>query len=144
MEAHPFPAVLWKKEWVTFVATEDAPPDDGTPIPAALVFPFYGDRVALADIVTRGWCIPGGHLEPGETAEEAIHREAYEEAGVTLNQVFPIGYFVFTHADTGKKRYAPTFIGDIRTLGEIPPGQESRGTSTGCSGRCGEPLLFLG
>ena len=30
------------------------------------------------------WDFPGGHLEPGETAEEALVREAREELGVHL------------------------------------------------------------
>jgi 8-oxo-dGTP diphosphatase len=29
--------------------------------------------------------IPGGHVEPGESWEEALYREAKEELGVTLN-----------------------------------------------------------
>lgn len=120
-----FSSVLWKREAVTFVA--DDWPDDGTPVPAALLFPFYGDRVVLADIVTRGWCIPSGHLEAGETPEDAVRRETYEEAGVTLDRVFPLGYFILTDTMTHHKRYAPTFIGDVRGLGDIPPGHESRG-----------------
>jgi 8-oxo-dGTP diphosphatase len=126
-EATPFsfPTVLWKREEVTFVVA--ATPEDGTPIPAALLFPFYGNRVVLADIVTRGWCIPSGHLEVGETAEDAVRREAFEEAGITMNRVYHLGYFVLTDTTTRRKRYAPTFIGDVRSMGEIPPGDESRG-----------------
>ena len=30
------------------------------------------------------WIMPGGHVEPGEAIEEAIRREAEEEAGVRL------------------------------------------------------------
>lgn len=122
-----FPAVRWKHETATFIAS-DAPPDDpDVPAPAALVFPFYGDKIVLADIVTRGWCIPSGHVEVGETFEEAVRREAREEAGVTLGRVACLGYFVLTHAQTGKIRHAPTFVGEVLGLGDSPLTPDSRG-----------------
>lgn len=121
-----FPTVRWKREWATFVASETLP-ETHTPQPAALVFPFYGDRVALADIVTRGWCIPSGHIEEGETPEAAVRREAIEEAGVILGDVVCLGYFVLTDAETNIVRFAPTYIASVRSFEDIPTGSESRG-----------------
>lgn len=40
----------------------------------------------------RGWDIPGGHLEPGETPEAAMRREVMEEAGALLTDVQLLGY----------------------------------------------------
>jgi 8-oxo-dGTP diphosphatase len=120
-----FPVVRWKNEWVTFVATDGGP--DPARAPAALVFPFYGDKVVLADIVTRGWCIPSGHVEAGETFEEAVRREAYEEAGATLGRVAYLGHFVLTDVETGIVRYAPTYIGEVRGLACVAQGTDSRG-----------------
>lgn len=125
-ESETFPTVRWKREWATFVAAETLP-DDGTPMPAALVFPFYGDRVALADIADRGWCIPSGHIEPDETPEAAIRREAREEAGVTLGETRCLGFFILTDLATGVARYAPTFVGSVASLTDVPDGSESRG-----------------
>src|SRR2546421_620111 len=45
---------------------------------------FDDDRVLLAKHVDRGWTIPGGRLEPGETALDCLIREAREEAGVEI------------------------------------------------------------
>lgn len=123
-----FPTVRWKNETATFVPcrTEGDEPT-GFPRPAALVFPFYGDRVVLADIETRGWCIPSGHLEPRESAEDAVRRESVEEAGATLGKVAYLGYFVLTDRVTGVVRHAPTFIASVSSIGQIPDGTESRG-----------------
>lgn len=40
------------------------------------------DKVLLSKIKGRGFNYPGGHVESGESAEEAMHREVYEEAYV--------------------------------------------------------------
>lgn len=56
------------------------------PRPAASIAVFRGASVL---IVERGkgpvrgvWSLPGGHIEPGETAREAALRELAEETGV--------------------------------------------------------------
>ena len=36
-------------------------------------------------------CGPGGHIEPGETPEEAAKRETYEEFGIICNDLEPLG-----------------------------------------------------
>lgn len=119
----PFPTVTWRRETVTFV------PELRTELPArhALVFPFYGDRVVLAEIPDRGWCIPSGRIEVGESPEEAARREAYEEAGVTLGRLVPLGSFVFTEPETGTQRHAPAFVAEAVGLGALPDGSESQG-----------------
>jgi len=40
------------------------------------------NKVLLSKIKDRGFSYPGGHIESGESTEEAIHREVYEEAYV--------------------------------------------------------------
>lgn len=120
-----FPTVEWGNETATFFIYVE--PDPAVPCPVALVFPFYGDRVVLGDIAHRGWCIPSGHVEPGETPEAAVRREAGEEAGVTLGRVAYLGSFILTHRETGQVRQAPTFIGEVVNFGAMPEGSESRG-----------------
>ncbi|MGP3934467.1 NUDIX domain-containing protein [Nonomuraea sp. KM88] len=50
-------------------------------------FAFVSDRAGrtlMTRVDGRGWDIPGGHLEPGETAAGAAVRELYEETGLRL------------------------------------------------------------
>lgn len=47
---------------------------------------IYLDRRAM-DPGKGTWEMPGGFIEPGETAEEAIKRETLEELGIELGQI---------------------------------------------------------
>jgi 8-oxo-dGTP pyrophosphatase MutT (NUDIX family) len=58
----------------------------------ALVLAFAGDRLLQTQLVKRGWDLVGGHIEPGESPEEAVRREAYEETGARLGQLHLLGY----------------------------------------------------
>ena len=50
---------------------------------AALVTNDWGE-ILLVNSPWRGWEYPGGLIEPGETFQEALHREVREEAGVEI------------------------------------------------------------
>ena len=50
---------------------------------AALVTNEEG-KILLVNSPWRGWEYPGGLIEPGETFEDALHREVREEAGVEI------------------------------------------------------------
>ncbi len=58
----------------------------------ALVLAFMGDRLLMTELVSRGWDVPGGHVEAGEQPEETARREVYEETGATLGPLHPLGY----------------------------------------------------
>lgn len=48
-------------------------------------------RILLTKI-PRGWDIPTGHIEDGESPEEAIVREVFEETGAVLQSFHLLGY----------------------------------------------------
>jgi len=43
------------------------------------------------------WCLPGGGMEPGESAAEACEREVFEETGLKVRVKRLVG--VYSHAD---------------------------------------------
>lgn len=53
--------------------------------------------VAEGDLV---WALPGGTVEPGESAGQAAVRETFEETGLTVKAVKMLGERV--HPDTGR------------------------------------------
>lgn len=69
---------------------------------------YSGDRLLLQNRVKtdwRGYCFPGGHVEPGESIVDSVIREMKEETGLTVRSLrlcgikqFPIDggrYLVF-------------------------------------------------
>lgn len=57
---------------------------------------YSGDRPLLVRNRYRAWEFPGGHAEPGETFQDTARREAREEAGATLGELSPVGYYVLS------------------------------------------------
>jgi 8-oxo-dGTP pyrophosphatase MutT (NUDIX family) len=53
---------------------------------------FPDGSLAMAVNQRRGPEVPGGHIDPGETAEDAAVREASEETGIAVDNVRPIGF----------------------------------------------------
>jgi 8-oxo-dGTP pyrophosphatase MutT (NUDIX family) len=72
------------------VLSDSLPPRELTA--TALVVAFDRDQLLQTRLAARGWDIVGGHLEPGESPEDAARREAYEEAGARLGELHLLGY----------------------------------------------------
>jgi 8-oxo-dGTP diphosphatase len=124
MASIKFPTVRWHETVVTFRPRRTW--RGLQPVYAVLLFAFFGDRVVLSDIEGRGWSVPSGHLQEGETPEQAIRREAQEEAGIVLNKMEPLGVYLLQEAD-GTRWYAPVFVGEVAHFMSIPEGSESHG-----------------
>lgn len=118
-----FPVVRWGDESVEFHA---APPPAAPSPFAALVFPFYGDRVVLANITGRGWCIPSGRIEPREEAAETARREAAEEAAIGIGEPILLGHYRFRSVG-GALRISVAYIADVRSWEPFAPTEETQG-----------------
>lgn len=59
-------------------------------------FCFYEGKLLLVNLEHRGWDFPGGHIEPGETPEQCLKREAMEEGYVEGKSTF-IGSIIVDH-----------------------------------------------
>ena len=69
--------------------TDEMPPVDICS--TAFAFAFMDDRMLMTRLVKRGWDIPGGHIEPGESPEQAVIRETIEETQVVIQPLELVG-----------------------------------------------------
>lgn len=80
---------------------------------------FYdGKLIVVHDAHGTFWGPPAGHLEPGETPEQAMVREVKEETGADTGTIIPLGYHRCTvegvHIDTQVR-----FFCKIKSLNEF-------------------------
>ena len=81
-----------KKRLAEKQAMKEKPKPDGGVFPAAAVLIIHNGKLLSATRSnSEGICGPGGHVEEGETAEEAAIREAQEEFGITPLNLIPLG-----------------------------------------------------
>jgi 8-oxo-dGTP pyrophosphatase MutT (NUDIX family) len=104
-------------------------------ITCSFVLAFSNDEIILTDLHARGWDIPGGHIERGESAEEAVIRELYEETGAKILEPELLGLMeIEMFGDKPEnykypfpKSYMAFFWSNIIHLDDIQPNDEIRG-----------------
>ena len=69
------------------------------------------------------WETQGGHVEQGETPEEAARRELYEESGALDYEITPLCDYWAGDEDTGEGATGMVFYAEIHKLGPIPPSE---------------------
>jgi ADP-ribose pyrophosphatase YjhB (NUDIX family) len=95
-----FDNVKWLSTEHTFnlVSTTELP--DLPKTQSVFMMAFEDENILLANVHGKGWDIPGGHIEGGETPEEAIVRIMFEETGASLLVSGLLGYVEITlHGD---------------------------------------------
>jgi 8-oxo-dGTP pyrophosphatase MutT (NUDIX family) len=72
------------------------------------------------------WATIGGSVEPGESHEEAARREAFEEVGLTVGSLHPLGIFAdspihdVTYPDGTTVEYSVTMFATILATATRP------------------------
>ena len=89
---------------------------------SAAIFDAARERVLITRRTDNGqWCLPGGHVEAGESVAEACVREILEETGLEVAVVRLIGIYsdphrVAQYAD-GNRYHAITLNFEARVVG---------------------------
>lgn len=78
---------------------------------------FKGKYVFCYNKKREGWEIPGGHIEEGETWQDAARREMYEETGATEIVLTPVSVYKIS-------TYALLCYCEIKKMDELPEGYE--------------------
>jgi ADP-ribose pyrophosphatase YjhB (NUDIX family) len=95
---------------------------------------FRGNAVLLVERGRGGaaaelWSLPGGHVEPGETAEAAARRELHEETGLAAGSLVAVGEHRLDLTDANGRdvvRYAISVFAGPASAGEPIAGSDAR------------------
>jgi len=127
-----FPAVLWGKDKSTkaqFYPCEDI--YDSSIVTSCMVCTVHENKILLAK-PPRGWGLPGGRMELGETPEDCARREVYEETSVELNSLKLIGAWhieKLLHSRYNDRypdrAYQLLFLADVKKINDFIPSHES-------------------
>lgn len=95
MNTTKFPDEYWTEteSRIEFIL---GPAPSELPITAVKVYALQGEALLLTR-VARGWDLPGGHVEPGESPKEAMVREIQEETGGRVEELSLLGYVKVTN-----------------------------------------------
>lgn len=77
---------------------------------------LIGDRLVVRRTASGDWVLPKGHVEPGESLEEAARREMREEVGLETAILNRAGEVTFGYG--GEVRRVHFFI--MRAVGQLP------------------------
>ena len=97
----------------------------------AVIFDSPGEKVLLTRRTDNvQWCLPGGAMDPGESASECCAREVLEETGLVVSVGRLIGVYSTPHriseyADGNRKQALDLVFEAVRISGELSVSDET-------------------
>lgn len=91
-----------------------------------LVFAFYRGKLLLTRHNCRGWELPGGKREKGESILQTVHREMREETGGELDAIEKVGQYLIFENDN-LVFVKNIYISTVSVLRALPSGFETNG-----------------
>lgn len=103
-------------------------PDDTQVLTACCVSVLDDGHIVAVNVTGRGVDIPGGHVDPGETPIQAMHRELFEEARITVDTPILIDTVLFTSDDEKlgltEKPYMLMYAANVLKVETFTPNDE--------------------
>ena len=93
-------------------------------ISSVFLLALKGSKI-LAIKNERGWDIPGGHVEEGETPRESLIREVQEEAGATFSNEKLLAIVESDDEEKYKDKIMLVYVTDDFTLGEFKQSEDA-------------------
>ena len=91
---------------------------------AVFLIALNGSKI-LAIKNERGWEIPGGHIEQGETCEEALIREVAEEAGASFSDAKLLAIIESDNQDVYRDKIMLIYVTKDFKLGEFTQSEDA-------------------
>jgi 8-oxo-dGTP diphosphatase len=85
---------------------------------AIIITSYRGKLVFVRHKDRQTWEIPAGHIEEGESAEDAAHRELFEETGAIEYELKPLCSYSGKYK--GKDIFGKIFVSKVSRFGELP------------------------
>lgn len=80
-------------------------------------------KIIAVNVIGRGIDIPGGHIDAGETALDAVHRETYEEAFIRVYEPILVDVLEVTSSDDSlgfnKKPYMLIYAAKVKEVDDF-------------------------
>ena len=94
-------------------------PADAKPKYAVIIAQHGGKLLWCRHRDRTTWEVPGGHIEPGETALQAAARELQEETGAVDFTLTPVCWYNLMFHSGRVGSYGLLCMAEVRTLGEL-------------------------